>query len=94
MFLEAGVGFWEVWDEPDAFCDYEELRLIDFADRWGLAGRTILAAECIGGTWDDSVLSRFMIVMDCGTLTLSSRDSANIESGAVLAFQPTAKIGK
>jgi hypothetical protein len=87
MFLQAGIGFWEVWDEADAFCDYDDLRLIDFTDRWNIASCTIISAECIGGTWDDSVLSRFVIALNSGTLQLSFCDSGDMDSDAVLAFE-------
>jgi len=93
MFLQAGIGFWEVLDEVDAFADYQELRLIDFTDRWDLANHTITSAECNGGSWDDSILSRFLIETNSGTLHMAFSDQNDMESDAILTFERKPGIG-
>lgn len=93
VFLQAGIGFWEAWSKEDAFCDFEDLRLIDFADRWRLRGTRIGSATCRGGTWQDSTLSQFSFAMDAGKVTLKFVDSADMESDTAIRFSPSSESG-
>ncbi len=93
LFLDAGIGFWEAWCQADAFADYEDLRMIDLTDRWKLAGEKILAADCLGGNWDGSTLSRFLIELGTGSLHLNFSDSTDMDSDSVISFDSTTRIG-
>jgi len=86
VFLDAGIGFWETMSKEDAFCDYEDLRLIDFGDRWQVNGHQISSATCTGGTWEDSMLSQFSFVTSAGTVVLEFVDSTDIESDTAVRF--------
>lgn len=93
MFLQAGLGFWEIWNEKEAFYDYTEHRLVDFGKRWDVLGQTIILARCIGGEHDDSELSRFEIMMTNGTLRFNFQDPKDLTSDTVLQFETQPQIG-
>lgn len=86
VFLDAGIGFWETMSKEDAFCDYEDLRLIDFGDRWHVKSHQILSAICTGVTWEDSKLSQFSFVTGAGTVVLEFLDSTDLESDTAVRF--------
>ncbi|MEK6238509.1 MAG: hypothetical protein N2C14_27640 [Planctomycetales bacterium] len=88
VFLQAGIGFWENMSKQDAFSEFEDLRQIDFADRWGIRGASLLSAECIGGTWEDSVLSQFEFVLSLGTVRLNFADLTDMDSDSMITFEP------
>lgn len=88
LFLDAGIGFWEKMPREKAFYDYGDMRLMDLAGRWQLRGTQIVSANCVGGTGNDSTLSRFSLVMKSGTLSLAFVDSGDLESGTAIRFTP------
>ena len=92
MFLNAGIGFWEKWTKEEAFREYEDDRLIDFAARWQLVGSKIIFAKCVGGTWDDLTLSSFKLVMEKGTLNFAFIDLQDMESETVISFTPDNEV--
>jgi hypothetical protein len=93
VFLDAGIGFWETISKGDAFCDYEDLRLVNLADRWDINGSRISSATCKAGTWEDSTLSRFSFVTNVGTVVLDFVDSTDMESDTAVRFFPAPESG-
>ncbi|MFO1046142.1 MAG: hypothetical protein U0941_30560, partial [Planctomycetaceae bacterium] len=93
VFLDAGIGFWETMSKADAFGDYENFRLVNLADRWHIKGSRISSATCIGGTWDDSRLSRFSFVTDVGTIVFEFVDSTDMDSDTVVRFWQAPESG-
>ena len=89
LFLQAGIGFWEKWPEDEAFEHYLDYRRVDFAERWGLVGMSVLSAECIGTDWGDPGVSEFRIDVGCGLLTFRFSDPSDGDSETVLDFSAT-----
>ena len=48
LFLDAGLGFWEEWDEESTFLDYDEDPFIDLAEKYSLKGQLIKKIQCKG----------------------------------------------
>jgi hypothetical protein len=87
-FLDAGAGFWEQWSdlEPTEEADDDGVRLVDYAERFGLRGAAILRAHCEPEGPD--LASCIRLVLATGTLALRSRDPAGIEPCSYATFQP------
>ena len=86
VFLDAGIGFWETMSKEDAFRDYKDSRLVNFAARWHVKGGQISSAICTGGLWKDLTLSRFSFTTDAGTVILKFMDPTDIESNTAVRF--------
>ena len=88
MFLDGGIGFWEKVPQEEAFDDYDDLRLVDLADRWQLRDSQIVSAHCVGGTWEDATLSHFSFELSSGAVKLAFVDSHDMESSTAIHFTP------
>ena len=87
-FLDAGLGFWETWDEPgiDPFEPYEDLRQIDYGSRFGLIGATLLEARC--DIVEPRVTICITVAFDRGILRFSYAWPNDLDGDVVLTFEP------
>ena len=93
VFLDSGIGFWETMSKDDAFYDYDDLCLVNFADRWRIKGSRIISATCKGGSWQDSTLSRFEFETDVGNVFFEFVDPTDMESNTAIKFFRAAESG-
>ena len=50
VFGDAGLFFWEEWDEVGAFCNFDDVQIEDVIDVLDLRGATIESVEAQDGT--------------------------------------------
>ncbi|THB81613.1 MAG: hypothetical protein D3926_01155 [Desulfobacteraceae bacterium] len=48
FFLDAGLGFWEEWDETSAFEGVENDSLIDLAEKYNVRRKIVSSITCRG----------------------------------------------
>ena len=86
-FLDAGLGFWEEWDEEDAFDAYRgDSREIDYGHRFGLIGATIVEARC--AVVEPKETTSIAVVFDRGALRMSYARPNDLDADVILTFEP------
>ena len=81
FFLDAGIGFWEEWNEEDTFSDLEDLEQVDLVKEFNLQGNKVFSIECKGSHEE---LSTIEFVFNEVALLLKFSEISNIESDVVL----------
>jgi hypothetical protein len=80
FFLDAGIGFWENYDQVSAFEDYEDLIPINIADKYSLKGLCLQHISCIGNNKELSIIS---FKVGKSNFILMHKDTKNIESETI-----------
>lgn len=83
IFLDAGIGFWEEWDEP-VFEAYEDAERIDYGARLGLIGARILAAAAVYDGPERG--SRIVIQLSSGRLELRPTPAQELDADSEVIF--------
>ena len=83
FFLDAGIGFWEEYDQVSAFEDYDVLAQIDIREKYRI-GNSIVQSICCEGS--SELLSELIFKFESVTLTLKYMDSEDLNSETVLAL--------
>ncbi len=81
FFLDAGIGFWEEWDEADAKCDYEDLQTFDIASHYQINGKEVLEIVCSKG---EGNLSEIFFKTNSLKLVLQYSNSSDMESTTIV----------
>jgi len=82
IFLDAGLGFWEEWEEP-VFEAYEDVPCVDYGARLGLIGARIVGAA---GVCDGPGGSRIVIQLASGRLELRPTQPVDLESDSEVIY--------
>ncbi len=81
-FLDAGIGFWESWDELIDFEDEDdETKYIDSTDRYGVRGKEISKIYCTKNLNNSRIVIEFS---DAEKLILKYTDSEDFDSACEL----------
>lgn len=81
FFLDSGLGFWEEWDEADAFDGLDDLKQVNLAKNLNLVGERICSIACKGSF---EVFSSIEFVFENLSLVLKFSDQKDIESDVIL----------
>ena len=81
-FLDAGIGFWEDWDQTD-IDDDEGFNYVDKTDEFDLNGKTVLKIYCE----PDGKNSRIVIELDIGERLILQTVDGNIFDGRCKLFR-------
>ena len=87
-FLDAFLGFWEVYSEAQiaqVFDDYDGVPRVDLLARFSLTGKRILRAACQRTASEGTRLS---IVFESGSVLLREIDPLDPDSASALEFHP------
>lgn len=88
LFLDARIGFWEKWNEKEAFEDFVDLHKVDYGEQWNLFGETIRSANCFGTDETDPLSSKFEISLRPGKVVYRYADALDIDSPTILEMWP------
>ncbi len=81
FFLDAGIGFWEEWDEDGTFCDYENMPPLDLAKKYSITNKPIRKIMCNGSY---EVFSYIIFEIGEIRLKLSFLDTNDIDSETII----------
>ncbi len=94
FFLDAGIGCWEEWSEPDPGEDFADLRCVDYGRAYGIEGEIIISIKCMQDN-TAKALSQFLIELRSGVqLILTYTDPDNCDSVTELSLVECRSGGK
>lgn len=81
FFLDAGIGFWEEWDEINTFCDWDDIKPVDLVKQYSLFNQPVKLISC-KGSFD--IFSYIIFEIGDTKLRFGFADTTDIESETIL----------